>query len=104
MKELGNIYLSWRKGAGHGRFIVGIIRRNFIDGVRFSYIKNEVDKSLQHGFTPYTEFPDINITYSHNVLEIFGKRLVNTDRADKNDFYDFWEINPKYVKDKFYLL
>jgi len=61
---------------------VGIIRRNASDGVRFSYIKEYIKAAMQDGFSPYTEFPDIAKVYSDNVLDIFGQRLMKSERAD----------------------
>jgi len=129
MKAIGNIYLTWRKGKGHSRIIVGVIKRNKTNGVRFKYINDEgndnddlnnsglnikktkqkysqigVSKALKEGFTYYTDFPDLTKEYSENVLEILGKRLTNSDRADIQKYYDFWEVNPSFKDDKYYLL
>ena len=38
------------------------------------------------------------------MLDIFAQRLIKQERPDKQKFYDFWEIDPKYEDDKFYLL
>jgi hypothetical protein len=104
MKELGHIYLSWREGLGKRRHIVGVLKRNATLGVRFSYIKKGVDSAEKDGFSPYTEFPDFNKEYTENVLEVFGQRIMKSERSDISDFYDFWEIDTKYKLDKFYLL
>ena len=60
MKAIRNIYLTWRKGKGHRRHIVGVLRRNATEGVRFEYIKENIDKALKDGFAPYVDFPDID--------------------------------------------
>ena len=104
MKEIGYIYLSWRQGPGKGRHIVGVLKRNATEGVRFSYISKEVEKAKKDGFTPYTEFPDLDKIYTDNVIEIFGQRITQSDRSDFSDFLQFWEVDPKYKDDKFYLL
>jgi len=104
MKEFGHIYLSWREGLGKRRHIVGVIKRNVTSGVRFSYIENGVKRALKDGFSPYTEFPDLNKEYKDNVLEVFGQRIMKSERSDIADFYDFWEIDTKFANDKFYLL
>jgi hypothetical protein len=72
--------------------------------VRFSYIKKNILAAQQEGFSPYVEFPDIEKQYSDNVLEIFGQRLMKTERSDIQTFFDFWEIKPEYKNDKYYLL
>lgn len=103
MKEIGHIYLSWRVGLGKRRHIVGVLKRNANLGVRFSYIAKGVESAKKEGFSPYTEFPDLDKEYT-NVLEVFGQRIMKSERRDISDFYDFWEINPKFKDDKYYLL
>ena len=104
MKAIGSIYLAWRKGKGSRRKIVGIIKRNAINGVRFCYIKGGVAEAEKEGFTPYIEFPDVSKEYAENVLEIFGQRLIKTERPDHQKYLDFWDIDTKYKDDKYYLL
>jgi hypothetical protein len=104
MKDIGHIYLSWRESLGKSRHIVGVLKRNATLGVRFSYIKKGVVAAKQDGFSPYTEFPDFDKEYTDNVLEVFGQRIMKSDRSDISDFYDFWEIDSKFKDDKFYLL
>lgn len=104
MKEIGHIYLSWREGLGKRRHIVGVLKRNATLGVRFSYLKKGVETAKMDGFSPYTEFPDFEKEYTKNVLEVFGQRIMKSERSDISDFYDFWEIDTKFNDDKFYLL
>ena len=104
MKAIGTIYLAWRKGKGSRRKIVGVIKKNTTNGVRFSYIEKGVLEAEKEGFTPYIDFPDITKVYSENVLEIFGQRLIKTERPDVQKYLDFWDIEPKYKDDKYYLL
>jgi hypothetical protein len=104
MKEIGDIYLSWREGLGKRRHIVGVLKRNATKGIRFSYIPRGVEIAEKDGFSPYTEFPDLNKHYTENVIEVFGQRIIKSERSDILDFYDFWEIDEKYKDDKYYLL
>ncbi|UXE65150.1 MAG: hypothetical protein KA713_11655 [Chryseotalea sp. WA131a] len=104
MKEIGHIYLSWREGLGKRRHIVGILKKNATLGIRFSYIKKGVEVAKKDGFSPYTEFPDVTKEYTESVLEVFGQRIMKSERSDISDFYDFWEIDTKFKEDKFYLL
>ena len=104
MKEIGHIFLAWREGAGKRRHIVGVLKRNSTQGVRFSYILEGVDTAKKDGFSTYTEFPDVSKEYKDNVLEIFGQRIMKSERSDISDFFDFWEIDSKYKDDKYYLL
>jgi hypothetical protein len=104
MREIGHIYLSWRQGQGERRHIVGRLKRSATNGVTFVYIPAGVEAAKKEGFTPYTEFPNIEKEYSDNVIETFGQRIIKSDRSDISDFFDFWEIDPKYKDDKYYLL
>ncbi|UCS92152.1 HIRAN domain-containing protein [Echinicola marina] len=104
MREIGHIYLTWREGQGKRRYIVGVLKRNATEGVSFRYLKEEVEKAAKDGFSPYTEFPDVKKEYKQGVLESFGQRIMKSERADIKDFYDFWEIDPKYKEDKYYML
>jgi hypothetical protein len=103
MKAIGNIYLTWRKGKGHARIVVGVIKKNITEGIRFEY-KKDLEKAKQEGFSNYTDFPDLNKVYNENVIDIFGQRLTKSERSDIQKYYDFWEISPEYKEDKYYLL
>ena len=104
MKEFDKLYLSWRKGQGSRRFIIGVLEPTSDDRYAFTYDKLSVEKAKEEGFAAYTEFPDTNKSYNGNALEIFGQRMIKSVRPDVQDFYDFWEIEPQYKEDKFYLL
>jgi len=104
MTPFAHIYLSWRKGPGASRHIVGRLKRNATEGVRFDYLADGVAKAKKDGFSSYTEFPDLTKSYNGSALDIFGQRIMKSERADINDFLKFWEISPKYKSDKYYLL
>ncbi len=104
MKAIGNIYLSWRKGKGFRRYLVGVLKRNSSEGMRFEYVKEVIEKAQKDGFTPYVDFPVIDQIYTNNVIEIFGQRLMKKERTDIQSYYDFWEIDPYYKDDVFYML
>lgn len=104
MHEFDKIYLSWRQGQGGRRHIVGVLEKKDTNSFVFSYFPDAVEKAMEFGFSPYTEFPDFNHQYNGNTLEIFAQRLTKADRPDIQSFYDFWEIEPQYRSDKFYLL
>jgi hypothetical protein len=80
MTEFDKIYLSWRKGIGNVRFIVGVLEKTTTDSFVFQYDNEQVEQAGKEGFKPYTEFSDVQ------------------------KFYDFWEIEPQFFNDKFYLL
>lgn len=103
MAEFSKIYLVWRKGAGHGREIVGTLERGREGNIFFSYVPN-IDEMTKKGFTPYLELQDLHKTYNGNVVDIFAQRLTKADRPDISRFYDFWEVDRQQADDKFYLL
>lgn len=102
-KDIANIKLAWRKGAGFPRIIIGIIKRNAF-GVSFSYIPEGLEEAKKSGFVTYTDFPDETKVYTDGVLDIFGLRLNKSERGDIQKYYDYWEIDPKYKEDKYYML
>ena len=104
MKEFDKIYLSWRKGQGSRRHIVGVLEQTPDGRFEFSYDGIAIKKAKEEGFTPYTEFSDITKSYNGNVLDIFAQRLIKSERPDIQTFYDFWEIEPQFKDDKFYML
>jgi len=103
-KAIGDIYLIWRKDRGENRIPIGLIKRNQTDGVRFSYISEGLKKAKAQGFGSYTGFPDEEKMYTENVIQKFGQRIIQTERNDLGDFYDFWKINRKYKNDDYYML
>lgn len=104
MKAIGNIQLIWRPGKGSGRISVGTIKKNETDGVRFQYNKHGVEEAKKVGFVHYEGFPDTEKIYTENVLQIFGQRLIKSERTDSKDFYDFWNIDISKAHHKFYML
>ena len=103
-RSIGHIYLAWRKGAGYPRIPIGVIKRNVTDGVTFRYLQDGLDEAKKEGFITYTDFPEEDRIYNMNVLDIFGQRLNKSEREDIKKYYAYWEIDPLYQDDKFYLL
>ena len=104
MKAIAQIHLIWRSGKGASRIAIGSIKKNETDGVRFQYNKEGLELAKKLGFQHYEGFPDINKIYTENVLEIFGQRLIKSERSDLKDFYNFWNIDVNKVHHKFYML
>ena len=97
------IYLTWRKDIKKERHIIGKLCRN--NGrYSFSYIQENIKYLNENGvFLPYPAFPELNEVYAENVLEIFGRRLLNPQRRDYEDFLTYWGAN-NYKNDTFALL
>lgn len=104
MKAIGNIHLIWRPGKGSRRISVGTIKKSASEGIRFQYNQEGVEEAKKLGFVHYEGFPDTGKDYTGNVIEIFGQRLMRTERPDLQDFYDFWNIDLNKKEDKFYML
>lgn len=106
MKAIGNIHLIWRPGKGSRRISVGTIKKSASEGIRFQYNEKGVEKAKEFGFVHYEGFPDTSKDkiYNENVIEIFGQRLMRSERPDLQDFYDFWNIDLSKKEDKFYML
>ena len=102
MQEFDKIFLIWRKGKGHQRFVIGEL---FQYGGIYKYKYLPKAKELEkEGFTTYTEFQDLNKIYDTNVLQIFGQRLTKSTRPDIKKLYDFWSVDEQKTDDVFYML
>ncbi len=102
-KLFGNIFLCWRPKVGDRRIKVGVLHQSS-NGITFKYTKEAKQAAEQSGFTPYAGFPNLNETYTTNVLDIFSQRLTRSERPDIDKYYAFWRIAPEYRNDKLYLL
>ena len=103
-RYIKQIYLVWRRGRSDRRIKVGRILRNQTEGVRFMYIPENLSQAVEKGFNMYPDFPNPELVYKNNVLEIFSQRLTNTERTDIQKYYEYWEINPKLKENKYYVL
>lgn len=104
MVEFDKIHVVWRKGTGGRRHSVGILQKSPDGRHTFEYSSDVEKLQKTEGFTPYTEFQDLHKVYNGNVAEIFGQRLIKTDRPDIASFLKFWEVDAEKADDKFYLL
>ena len=100
MKEFDKIFLSWHSGLKPSRHLLGVLQQEDTAAFTFHYDRMEVERLGKI----YTELPNVDVVYNGSILEVFAKRLINSDRSDVQDFYDFWEIEADKVTDKFYLL
>jgi hypothetical protein len=104
MKAIGNIHLIWRPGKGSRRISIGTIKKSALEGIRFQYNQEGVEDAKKLGFVHYEGFPDTDKIYTENVIEIFGQRLMRSERPDLQDFYNFWNVDLNKREDKFYML
>ncbi len=97
------IFLSWRVGKGHRRFMVGSISVKNNDIV-FSYINENVKAAKQFGFHGYPGLSLDQKDHTENVSELFSKRLISLEREESKDLLKFWEVNPAKKDDILYML
>lgn len=92
---LKRIYISWRKGKGENRYLIGLLtRESSIDkNFKFQYQKEEVLKAQREGFISYPDFPNLDIDYSRNLEAVFSLRLMPKTRSDRNDYLSFWNAD-----------
>ncbi len=101
--KIRKIYLSWRKGQGSPRKIVGLLKRTASDGITFKYLKEGVEAAQKEGFNAYPGFPlDFEKVYEEKDLDVFGLRLASFERKDSARLLSFWEAEG--IEDKFDLL
>lgn len=95
---LNKIYISWRKGKGQNRYLVGLLERQ-TNGFTFLYDKDEVTKAKNEGFRNYPDFPIVNFEhkYTGDLERVFSLRLMPEGRPDREQYLSFWDANnPKY--------
>ncbi|HBF87350.1 MAG TPA: hypothetical protein DDX39_01820 [Bacteroidales bacterium] len=103
--KIKKIYLSWRKGKGSRRKIVGVIERTATNGITFKYLEDGVKAAQLEGFKEYNGFPiphDFKKIYNENDLDIFSLRLIPFERKDNKHLLKFWEAEG--IVNKFDLL
>ena len=89
--ETDKIYLTWRKGTGFLRHVVGVLCKNENNQYVFKYLdKENLTKAEFDGFTYYPAFENIERTYEQDVLEIFSRRLIDPNRRDYDKFLNYW--------------
>jgi hypothetical protein len=104
MKAIENIQLIWRPAKGSRRISVGTIKKSASEGTSFQYNQEGITEARKFGFIHYEGFPDTNKIHTENVIEIFGQRLMRSERADLKDFYDFWGVDLEKRENKYYML
>jgi hypothetical protein len=103
MKAIENIQLIWRPARGSRRISVGTIKKSASE-TSFHYNQEGINEAKQFGFNHYESFPDVTKIYKENIIEIFGQRLMRSERPDLKDFYDFWNIDLEKRENKYYML
>jgi len=101
--KVREIHLSWRKGIGSRRRIVGKLIRTSTNGITFRYLEKGCKEAKEEGFSEYPGFPiNYKALYQEDDLDIFSLRLISFERKDNLKLLKFWEAEG--VTDKFDLL
>ncbi len=82
---------------------MAIIKSN-VFGSTFRYLKDGVKEARDQGFVCFPEFPDVQKTYSTNVMNALALRINDSERSDIQSYYDFWGIPETARKDTYRLL
>jgi hypothetical protein len=88
--------MSWRRGPGERRHMVGELYRHNEYHYTFKYLSDGVEKAKMDGFINYPDFPDTNDLsrlYTENIKYIFSLRLIPESRSDRSNYLAFWEAN-----------
>lgn len=98
-----SILVSWRKGRGERRYIIGQISLSQELGATFAYDAN-LERAKSKGFIGYPGLPinkEINQT---TALDLFLRRVINTERGDASKKLDFWKVKSSLYYNKLYIL
>lgn len=102
MNTFNKIYLAWRHSKTQPRIMIGEITVQD-DDVDFKYLQDGVNQARRDGFMGYPGL-SIEIKEHKNVLNLFSKRLINTERSDAKELLRFWGVQDKDIENKLYLL
>ncbi|PTM03596.1 MAG: hypothetical protein DA405_09910 [Bacteroidetes bacterium] len=95
-KLFGNLHLVWRKGRGHRRISVGLVKSNATDGLVFQYLPDGVAMAKLEGFQGYPGLTLDKEIQTSNILDVFSQRLLKPERQDVKSYYQFWQVDSDY--------
>jgi len=97
--RIRKIYISWRPGKGHIRYLIGELKRNYAEGITFRYLIDNVRDAEREGFKHYPGLPDLNRLYTgkDGIDTLFANRVIDLSRPDSKKLLSFWEAtDPEY--------
>lgn len=102
MNKFSKIYLAWRQSKGQPRILIGeiTVQENEVD---FKYLQEGLNDARKVRFMGYPGL-SADITEHKNVLGLFAKRLINTERSDAKELLKFWGVKDEDIENKLYLL
>lgn len=104
MYPFDKLLLSWRQGVGHRRRIVGELSLRQDEEPIFAYLDDGVKQAKGEGFTDYPGLPYGQVIKQEVALDLFYRRLINTERNDAHRLLNFLRVDMNRLEDKLYLL
>ena len=102
------IMLMWRPRNGERRIKIGVISVSKEGALAFSYDSVGVAKAKEQDatFDGYPGLPIVDVAYTDSdfLKSIFFRRLINLERADRDDLLSFWLLNDESASDGIMLL
>lgn len=98
------LLLTWRPKPGVRRIHVGTIELSQEGDVSFSYEQDGLGQTRMYGLTHYPGLPDKETIDGKLALDLFLRRVINTERNDARSLLRFWGITPEMFDNKLYLL
>lgn len=98
------LLLTWRPKPGVRRIHIGTIELSQEGDVSFSYEQDGLGQTRKYGLTHYPGLPNVGVIDGKLALDLFLRRVINTERNDAKRLLSFWEITPEMFDNKLYLL
>lgn len=98
------LLLTWRPKPGVRRIHVGTIELSQEGDVSFSYEPDGLKQARKYGLTHYPGLPNVGVIDGKLALDLFLRRVINTERNDAKRLLSFWKITPEMFDNKLYLL
>ncbi len=99
------LLLTWRKGAGHRRRVVGELSLSSDNTPTFTYLdEKNLQVAREEGFRDYPGLPYKQSINQEVALDLFYRRLINTERNDAHRLLNFLCVDTNRIEDKLYLL
>jgi hypothetical protein len=83
---------------------VGTIELSQEGDVSFSYEPDGLKQARKYGLTHYPGLPNVGVIDGKLALDLFLRRVINTERNDAKRLLSFWKITPEMFDNKLYLL
>lgn len=98
------LLLTWRLGPGKRRIQIGTLELHPEGCISFSYNHEGLEQAREYGFSHYTGLPIGEPIDGARALDLFLRRVINTDRNDAAHLLGFWGITEEMFSNKLYLL